>query len=232
MAFRFSPKIVTDGLVLIIDAANKKSYPGSGTTWTDLSGNNHNVTLTNGPTYSSDNGGIINFDGTDDTGEISSLAAYSHTQAHTYEAFVDITHNGPSYRWLLNNGGVAGGTSAIYSTSSTLGILPRFFFDGGNAVVNCQDGGVNKYFPFGWHHFIWRYNGNQTVTFFVDGVQYNTIATARTWAATNTNPRFGAWYNGNYDAEFSLSIARIYNQALTSTEVLQNYNATKTRFGL
>ena len=51
MAFRYSPKIVTDGLVLSVDAANKKSYPGSGTTWYDLSGNAINGTLTNGPTF-------------------------------------------------------------------------------------------------------------------------------------------------------------------------------------
>ena len=52
MAFNYSPKIVTDGLVFAVDAANKKSYPGSGTTWTDLAGSN-NGTLTNGPTFDS-----------------------------------------------------------------------------------------------------------------------------------------------------------------------------------
>ena len=66
MAIFYNPRTITDGLVLCLDAANRKSYPGSGTTWTDLSGRGNTGTLTNGPTYSSANGGSIVFDGTDD----------------------------------------------------------------------------------------------------------------------------------------------------------------------
>jgi hypothetical protein len=66
MAFFHSPRIVTDGLVLALDAANSLSYPGSGTTWTDLSGKGNNGTLVNGPTFDQANGGSIVFDGTDD----------------------------------------------------------------------------------------------------------------------------------------------------------------------
>ena len=66
MSIFYNPRIVTDGLVLALDAGNTKSYPGSGTTWTDLSGRGNTGTLTNGPTYSSANGGSIVFDGTND----------------------------------------------------------------------------------------------------------------------------------------------------------------------
>ena len=66
MSAHANPDIVTDGLVLCLDAADKKSYPGSGTTWTDRSGNGNNSTLTNGPTFDSANGGSIVFDGSDD----------------------------------------------------------------------------------------------------------------------------------------------------------------------
>ena len=65
MGLAHSPRIVTDGLVLCLDAASKRSYPGAGTTWTDLKGGN-NGTLTNGPTFDADNGGSIVFDGSDD----------------------------------------------------------------------------------------------------------------------------------------------------------------------
>ena len=65
MGLAHSPRIVTDGLVLCVDAASKRSYPGTGTTWTDLKGGN-NGTLTNGPTFSSANGGSVVFDGTND----------------------------------------------------------------------------------------------------------------------------------------------------------------------
>ena len=63
-------KIVTDGLVLSLNAADRNSYPGSGTTWTDTSGNGNNGTLTNGPTFNSGNGGYIQFDGTNDRVDI------------------------------------------------------------------------------------------------------------------------------------------------------------------
>ena len=63
MAFNYSPRIIQDGLVLYLDAANTKSYPTTGTTWSDLSRRGNNGTLTNGPTFNSSNGGIIVFDG-------------------------------------------------------------------------------------------------------------------------------------------------------------------------
>ena len=66
------PKLVTNGLVLALDAASPKSYAGSGTTWSDLTGNNLDATLFNGPTFSTDNYGTIVFDGDDDYGQISS----------------------------------------------------------------------------------------------------------------------------------------------------------------
>ena len=65
MATSYSPKIITDGLVLCLDAGDGKSYSGSGTTWTDRSGNGYNGTLTNGPTFDSSNGGNIVFAGDD-----------------------------------------------------------------------------------------------------------------------------------------------------------------------
>ena len=212
---------VTDDLVLALDAGSLSSSPGSGTEVMDLSGGGSNVTLVNGVSFNTN--GYLEFDGVDDMGNISSLAAYSQTQAHTYEAIVKVTTHSGGYKWVLNNGGGTGGTSAIYSTNATLGILFRFFYNGGNAVVNMKDGGANKYFPFGWYHVVWRYNGNQTITFFVDGIEYDTIATAATWAATNSNPRFGAWHNGSYDAQMDLGGFKVYSKALTSTEVLQNY---------
>ena len=72
MACNAGPDIIEDGLVLCLDAANINSYPKSGTTWTDLAGF-HDGTLTNGPTFSSDNGGVLVFDGTNDTSYLVAL---------------------------------------------------------------------------------------------------------------------------------------------------------------
>jgi len=94
MGLYHSPSIVMNGLVLCLDAGNTKSYPGSGTTWIDLSGNSNTGTLTNGPTYSSENGGSLVFDGIDD---------YVTTSLGTHTPYcIDI--------WFYNNDSI---TSAI-----------------------------------------------------------------------------------------------------------------------
>ena len=89
MGVNYNPKIVTDGLVLCYDAANDRSYPNTGTTWTDLAGSNDG-TLTNGPTFDTTNGGSIVFDGTNDriAIPIASLPAPNNSANFTYEAVV------------------------------------------------------------------------------------------------------------------------------------------------
>jgi hypothetical protein len=89
MSGKTGPDIIESGLVLCLDAANKNSYRGSGTTWTDLSGNGNNGTLTNGPTFSAGNQGSIVFDGVDDYVEVSnasSLNASTQTISVWYNA--------------------------------------------------------------------------------------------------------------------------------------------------
>ncbi|MEK9696312.1 MAG: hypothetical protein VW270_11135, partial [Candidatus Poseidoniales archaeon] len=89
MGIHYNPKIVTDDLVLCYDAANNRSYPKTGTTWTDLAGSNDG-TLTNGPTFDTTNGGSIVFDGTNDRVAIplGSLPTPQNSSNFTYEAVV------------------------------------------------------------------------------------------------------------------------------------------------
>jgi hypothetical protein len=90
MAFIHSPKIVTSGLVLCLDAANKLSYPGTGTSWYDLSGNANTGTLTNGPTFSVANMGSIVFDGVDDYVNIPNNSSFNVTDNISVEMWVRI----------------------------------------------------------------------------------------------------------------------------------------------
>ena len=90
MSTRYNPSIVRDNLVLYLDAANTKSYPGSGTTWTDISRKGTDGTLTNGATFNSGNMGHIAFDGTNDYVDITSLPVISNTSAMTMEAWVNV----------------------------------------------------------------------------------------------------------------------------------------------
>ena len=92
MALSHSPKIVTDGLVLCLDAGDGKSYSGSGTTWYDRSGNGNNGILVNGPTFDSNNRGAIVFDGVNDHVSIpnSSSLQLSNNQSFTISYFVNL----------------------------------------------------------------------------------------------------------------------------------------------
>ena len=96
----YGPKIVTSGLVLCLDAANKRSYPGTGTTWTDLSGNSNNGTLTNGPTFSAGNQGSIVFDGTNDYA-YQSLFTNAITTTLTFDVWVKFSDAGSSGRYII-----------------------------------------------------------------------------------------------------------------------------------
>ncbi len=76
MATRYNSQVVKDGLVVCLDAGNPKSYPGTGNTWYDLTINGNNGTLTNGPTFSSINGGGIVFDGINDYVSVGNLGSF------------------------------------------------------------------------------------------------------------------------------------------------------------
>jgi len=220
--------IVTNGLVLDLDAAKRDSYSGTGTSWNDISGFQNNGTLVNGPTYSTSGAGSIVFDGVDDIVNFSSLRAYGGTDPHNYTAWVKF-NNGSSYKWILNNGASPGGTSLIIY-GSKLG----FFYNGGNAVVQA----TTTLNTGTWYHLSVSYLGETTVKMYVNGTldaTKNTLSPTAgvgtsTWTSTNTNPRLGAWYNGSFPFNGSIATTQIYNRALSDAEVLQNYNATKGRY--
>ena len=110
--------IVTDGLVLYLDAGNYLSYPGSGTTWTDLSSGGSNGTLTNGPTYSPDNAGSIVFDGVDDYAAVScNLSTFSSLTVSIY-TYIKSQANIQSR--LFSNRTSSGVGLAIWVATSTL----------------------------------------------------------------------------------------------------------------
>ena len=100
MSLSRGPKTITNGLVLYLDAANKKSYPGSGATWTDLSGNSNTGTLTNGPTFSAANMGSILFDGTNDYVDCGNNSSLQITQG-TISAWVKSTTNDSTFRGII-----------------------------------------------------------------------------------------------------------------------------------
>ena len=228
MAFQYSPKIVTNGLVVALDAANKKSYPGSGTSILDLSGNENNGTLENSPTFDSGNGGSIVFDGVDDfitcgnnpslqiTGELTQYAWFK--SSNTAQQGI-IYKDNQTYRCYK------------LQTTSTGKVFPIFFSS--NSAYNSFEG--NTVITNGdWQNLVATYTPSTSVKIYVNGILDATYTSGIPPFLDNdsVNLELGRKGDGNFYLNGNIAIAQIYNRALTSQEVLQNYNATKTRFGL
>ena len=222
------PNIVYNGLVLHLDAANSRSYPGTGTTWTDLSGLGNNSTLQNSPTYSSLNNGSFGFNGSTTQAIIPNSTALD-TQTPSVEVWIKtnaLSQNGfwfekgdvnTQYSLVQNSDGTIywrqniGGITNLVTTASSVINATNWF-----QVVGTYTSGVRRLYV----------NG----TLVNADTQSGTIATNSAGMSIGVYGGFsggrGYYYNG------SLAICRVYNRALPTAEVLQNYNATKGRYGL
>lgn len=233
------PNIVTNGLVLSLDAANRKSYPGSGTTWTDLTGNGYNGTLTNA-TYNSNNGGSIVFNGTN------SYVLFNNTStilnglsAASMNMWIHVTRRG--------GGGIKYQAIAGWRDDTDA----DFYFllvDGSGATVPAEfrtrtstttSRDVNvSYLPyFGNWTFISTVVSSNRTDLYINGslVGSNLLKTGAFGASSNqfrigTDSAFPSLIT--YPMQGNMANFLAYNRDLSAAEVLQNYEATKTRFGL
>jgi hypothetical protein len=223
--------IVRDGLVLYLDAAKKDSYPGSGTVWRDIVGAN-NGTLTNGPTFSSANGGSIVFDGVDDYSQINNTPALQITGDQTLEFFVYPKRRDRRQNWYDK---AYGGEGTI--TYEPNGSLNYYWGTAGSNTTPYQ-GVTTNGTPLAtlnaWYHVVLvreLSTPSRTIKWYINGILNNTAAASYTEAtASSSNIRIGVGYTSYFQGD--IQTVRIYNKALSAQQVLQNYNSTKTRFGL
>ena len=219
MGLAHSPRIVTDGLVLALDAGNTKSYPGSGTAWTDTVGGNTG-TLTNGPTYSSDNGGSIVFDGSNDYIQLPTNSNLTLTGDFTYETWLltDV-QGGSKHVWK----GSTGNTTLQFTNNASPDQL--IYYSNGTGT---QQYGVTSNDT--WSHVVLTKSGN-TVTGYLNGSQAWTNTPGSSETHDFSGGRIGSRHTQNgYYWDGKMSVIRIYNKALTASEVEQNYNALKGRY--
>ena len=213
MGISYNPRIVTDGLVLALDAANPKSYPGSGTTWTDLSGRGNTGTLTNGPTYSSTNGGSIVFDGSNDYVDLgTSIQNYS---IFTTSFWINYNVFSSSHRSPL------GDDSALYSYHILF--LSEFIylsFSPTFAFVGVNHGTINTNI---WYNFVVTKDSSNNVVFYKNGVS---LGGGNQSGTININKIGKGYVHDNAN----ISNVSFYNRALSAAEVSQNFNALKSRF--
>lgn len=231
MAVAYNSRIATDGLVLALDAGNPKSYPGSGTSWSDLSGRSNTGTLANGPVYSSANGGSFGFDGTDDvvtlaSNNISGLAASStnfsistwvkYNSVASFTAFFEKQVNASSSPGVVRlDLGWTGNTIYLTTSNSSAGTIDQgnFTYTNNtslwyNIVLVCGDSLKNGYV-----------NGVSTLS--------------GTYTSTYPTNSFNLGIGGNI-RKLNGSIAQtlVYNRVLTASEVQQNFNALRSRFNI
>lgn len=226
--------IVTNGLVLNLNAANPRSYapPYTGTTWTDLSGNGNNGTLTNGPTFNSSNGGSIVFDGVDDWvvtnyqpnfsyqgNQSFSIGVWFYLNLNSYSiALTSMRNSGAGWVWAARsiNSNIVfswwNGTSWSYLNALPTQNIPTGQWNLGNIV----------YEP-----------STNILRFYLNGLFIGTLIAGTIFAPTSVITLI-RWDGGGsgYSNPQQISMFSVYNRALTAQEVSQNFNATRARFGI
>ena len=223
--------IVENGLVLYLDAGNDNSYPGSGTTWTDLSGSGNNGTLVNGPTYSSANGGSLVFDGVDDSTSVAGTIPIIGTGDFAIECWIYLPNVTPTSCWrgliTIGNGYLTAGGITLYAPKATspVNTVVAILNTVNPTIVGTSN--VNNSI---WHHVVLtRVSG--TLQIYVDTTleasASNTANITQTAVTIGRDINCGdTFYQGN------IAQASIYNRALSAAEVSQNYNALRSRYGI
>jgi len=244
MSFHHSPQIVQSGLVLLLDAANTKSYPGSGTTWNDLSGNGNHITLYNSPTFNSSHitlDGLSQYMRTTNTLDLSSYDSvtveiwYKTEVDTTYAQIFEHTDN-----WNTNDGGFGlyshnNGSTYTKNTHHT-NFNP---LAGGTSIARDYIYTIDTNWTCVDHIVSQIVDATGRLTYTDGTLQAFSGATRPTTTNTTTYETlvndymyFGARGGASSFGNTSFSQIKIYGKKLTQSEITQNYNALKGRFGL
>lgn len=223
MATVGGPRIVRSGLVLNLDAAQRTSYLGSGTAWNDLSGNRNNATLINGPTFSSANGGLINFDGIDDYGNLGNILTYT-TGNFSFCMWFNFNDLADGDNALFNKG-----TNYAYSVDSSGNFLYNYSYSGGSSSVQLPASiATNK-----WYFLASSRNGlSHTFRIYRPSLSVYVYTLNNQQNPSSNSDSFLFATNGFDYANIKIASLSNYNRNLSASEILQNYNTTKGRFGL
>jgi hypothetical protein len=226
---KFANTIVQQGLVLNLDAGNPYSYAGAGSTWYDVSGNGKIGTLTGGVTYSSLYGGDFIFDG---------VNGYIQTNLNQNTDNAQITWE--AWFWDNSPGGFVSNTAIIsnYGPDATTPFTILHIFDNGIPLFGQRNSSGTQDEIYGltsicngvWHHVVGVVDSSNMLIY-VDGVLQQTKTKITGTTTSGQNLVIGGNHLGRYQS-CRIASARCYNIALSAAQVLQNYNATKGRFGL
>jgi hypothetical protein len=233
--------ITTNGLVLNLDAANTASYGGSGTVWRDISGGGNDGILTNGPTYSNSGASSsIVFDGTNDYAYNSLFSQMSLATNMTISCWCTFADNGSPgrYLWSIGRdiGGVTGGLALMAYGFGVAGGANKLLFELGSAAGRVIYTGTLQQNV--WYNFTCTADGTNT-KIYVNGNLDNTASQGSGQISSSPGLSVGSYLSngipptpGNFFHNGKISNFLVYNRALSASEILQNHNAQKSRFGL
>lgn len=225
---------VAGNLQTRLDASDASSYPGTGTTWFDISGNSRNATIVNNPSFTTNDGGAFEFTGTSNYMSLGNVAALKPTSEITFSQWLNATdwayNNGSDYRSGLSS--TQGGGYAIYILEGKLVgyVRANGIYQKPEIVSNTLSG---------WHYVSVTFDGRYA-RLYVDGVERNVVDAGGSFSISynvTNSIMIGAEASGSDTPETGrrwegkIATTEIYDRALSAAEVLENYNATKSRFG-
>ena len=233
-----SPDIVTDGLVFCVDAADKKSYSGSGDTWYDRSGEDNDGTLTGGTSFSSTNGGVLDFDGVDDyvsMGDVELLDFTDGKFSIICWAYTDSSWtSGDTYPNLVSKGATAGWDTdgwSLFHFRPSEGRVGLGMRNGGSVSTvywDSNDAAKNKDV---WQMHSATVNGSgNTAYVYLNTTRKNSSTPSINPASNSTNVYIARDTSRYFYGK--VGSVQIYNRQLSAEEVAQNFNAMRGRFGV
>jgi hypothetical protein len=218
--------VITNGLVLNLDAGNSASYTGTGTTWTDLSGSANNGTLINSPTYNSSNGGYFNFNGSTQYVTLTPTKLPTGTSDRTVIAFVKTPTTVSGYQHIIHWGSANGGQA--FGLTFLEGIISSHIWNSGPTQGGVKVSAATNYF------FAVTYTHASTLhKFWINGVSQGSGVSSSINTGT-ADARIAQRITGYEDMGPNGQIYQVlvYNRALSDEEILQIFNAQKGRYGL
>ena len=225
---RYTPSIIRDGLEIYLDAGQTESYPGSGTTWTDLSGNGRNLSLVNSPTFTTN---YLTFNGTSQYANFAALSTINITSISIFMWVYPVSDG--TFLSLLGQQAINSGYHHVSIDIISTGVFRTGIWNGtGVSFSSSSAQTFNR-----WYYIGFTYTGT-TLIGYLNGVSFGSPE-AFTWSRPNPL-HFGVCatdstiITGGVNAygDGRVSVVKLYNRALSSSEILQNFNADRTRYGV
>jgi hypothetical protein len=233
MALQHSPQVILDGLVLSLDAANARSYPGTGTSWNDLSLNKNNATLV-GPTYQTTDGGRFNFDGNNDyVNNLGTALSDSFWQAKWTASFwirfdtISTTTTESNDKVILEHGtNLTGLGLKLFNRNSKV----RITLTGTSGYALSSNSTISAGT---WYNFVWTLNDStRGAEVYLNGSSDNSTTLTNSYLGTGSNTQIGDGSLPGLPFDGQMGKCDFYNRVLTAAEIKQNYDAHRGRYGI